>query len=109
MMWDRRVVEKMDEAVGLFSVSCKFRCVADQYDWAFSGVYGLQFDRDKRVMWEELSRLASWWDVPWFVGGDFNVVCFPFERLGADQFTPAMNDFSEFILSGFNGHSFRGR
>ena len=33
-MWDRKVVEKVDEAVGLFSVSCKFRCIANQYDWA---------------------------------------------------------------------------
>uniref|UniRef100_A0A2N9HZL3 Endonuclease/exonuclease/phosphatase domain-containing protein n=1 Tax=Fagus sylvatica TaxID=28930 RepID=A0A2N9HZL3_FAGSY len=99
LMWDRRVVEKVDEAVGLFSVSCKFRCVADQYDWAFLGVYGPQSDGDRRVMWEELFRLANWWDVPWCVGGDFNVVRFLSERLGADQFTPAMNDFSEFIFS----------
>jgi exonuclease III len=99
LMWDRRVVEKVDEAVGLFSVSCKFRCVTDQYDWAFLGVYGPQSDGDRRVMWEELFRLANWWDVPWCVGGDFNVVRFLSERLGADQFTPAMNDFSEFIFS----------
>ena len=50
-------------------------------------------------MWEELFGLANWWDVPWCVGGDFNVVRFPSERLGADQFTLAMNDFSEFIFS----------
>uniref|UniRef100_A0A2N9I2D6 Reverse transcriptase domain-containing protein n=1 Tax=Fagus sylvatica TaxID=28930 RepID=A0A2N9I2D6_FAGSY len=48
LMWDRRVVEKIDEAVGLFSVSCKFRCISDQYEWAFSGVYGPQSNRDRR-------------------------------------------------------------
>uniref|UniRef100_A0A2N9GWZ4 Reverse transcriptase domain-containing protein n=1 Tax=Fagus sylvatica TaxID=28930 RepID=A0A2N9GWZ4_FAGSY len=71
----------------------------DQYEWAFSGVYGPQSDRDKRLMWEELSGLASWWGTPWCVGGDFNVVRYPMERLGSDQFTPAMNEFSEFIFS----------
>jgi hypothetical protein len=99
LMWGRWVVEKINEAVGLFSVSCKFRCVEDQYEWAFSGVYGPQSDRDKRLMWEELSGLVSWWGTPWCVGGDFNVVCYPTERLGSDQFTPAMNEFSEFIFS----------
>lgn len=32
LMQDRRVVEKIDEAVGLYSVSCKFRCILDQYE-----------------------------------------------------------------------------
>ena len=50
-------------------------------------------------MWDELTGIASWWDTPWCVGGDFNVIQFPNERLGADQFTPAMNEFSEFIFS----------
>ena len=35
LMWNRRVVEKIDEAVGLFSVSCKFRSIVDQHEWAF--------------------------------------------------------------------------
>ena len=30
-MWDRRVVEKMDKAVGHFSVSCKFKNVGDKF------------------------------------------------------------------------------
>ena len=36
---------------------------------------------------EELSGLCSWWDVPWCVGGDFNVVRFPSERFGSANFT----------------------
>jgi hypothetical protein len=32
-------------------------------------------------MWEELAGVASWWGVPWVIGGDFNVVRFPSERL----------------------------
>ena len=35
--------------------------------------------------------------MPWCVGGDFNVVRFPSERMGSVGFSPAMYDFSDFI------------
>ena len=31
MMWDTQVVNKMEEAIGRFSVSCKFTSVSDQF------------------------------------------------------------------------------
>ena len=74
VMWDTRVVNKMVEAVGRFSVSCKFTSVLDQFVWAFTGVYGPNLLRDMRFLWEELCGLNSWWSVPWCMGGDFNVV-----------------------------------
>ena len=77
LMWDNRVVDKVEEAVGRFSVSCKFKNVVDHFVWAFTGVYGPNSDRDRSFLWEELAGLRSWWDVPWCVGGDFNVVRFP--------------------------------
>ena len=40
LMWDTRVMEKIEDAVGVFSVSCKFRSVITHQEWAFSGVYG---------------------------------------------------------------------
>ncbi|KAK4596364.1 hypothetical protein RGQ29_014409 [Quercus rubra] len=48
-------------------------------------------------MWEELTGLISWWDVPWCLGGDFNIIRFPSERLGAASFSRAMNGFSDFV------------
>ena len=90
VMWDRKVVE-IKEAVGRFSVTCRFKNVVDQFEWAFIGVYGPNFDRDKRLLWEELFGLCSWWNVPWCVGGDFNVVRFPSKRLGFVFFTQAMH------------------
>jgi hypothetical protein len=76
-MWDRCVVQKLDEAVGHFSISCKFRDVANNHEWAFSGVYGPNADTERRLMWDELSGVQTLWNVPWCVGGDFNVICFP--------------------------------
>ena len=31
VMWDMRVVDKVEEAVGSFSVFCKFKSVVDQF------------------------------------------------------------------------------
>jgi hypothetical protein len=98
-MWDDRVVERVEEAVGTFSISCKFRNVSSGFEWAFSGVYGPNRNAERRLFWEELSGICSWWDVPWCVGGDFNTVRFPSERVGSDQTSPAMRDFSDFISS----------
>ena len=98
LLWDNRAVEKVEEAVGSFSISCKFREVSSGFEWAFSSVYGPNRREERRLLWEELSGISSWWGVPWCVGGDFNVVRYPSERLGSDRITPDMREFSEFIF-----------
>jgi endonuclease/exonuclease/phosphatase family metal-dependent hydrolase len=99
LMWDRRVVEKIDSAVGYYSISCKFQYVLDHKVLAFSGVYGPSMNGERIIMWEELAGVASWWGVPCVIGGDFNAVRFPSERLGSTHFTPSMHGFSDFISS----------
>ena len=98
IMWDTKVVEKVEEAVGLFSVSCKFKEIHSGFEWGFSGVYGPHRDVERQLMWEELSGICAWWDVPWCVGGDFNVVRYPMERGGTDRISPSMQAFSDFIF-----------
>ena len=46
VMWDKRTVEKINEAVGRFSVSCKFKNVKDQFELAFTSIYGPNSDLD---------------------------------------------------------------
>ena len=87
----------MEEAVGYYSVSCKFRNVGNQDLWTFSGVYGPNLDKDRSLLWEELLGVISWWEAPWCVAGDFNVVHFPSEKSGTASFTFAMHEFSDFI------------
>jgi hypothetical protein len=99
LMWDRRVVERVDEAIGCFSISCRFREVASSLEWVFSGVYGPNRAVERRLMWDELAGIATVWAVPWCVGGDFNLVRYPTERAGASDLSPSMRDFSYFIFS----------
>jgi hypothetical protein len=99
LMWDKRVVDRVDVAIGNFSVSCRFREVATGFEWAFSGVYGPNRAVERSLMWEELAGIASWWEVPWCVGGDFNIVRYPSERVGATDFSPSMREFTDFIFS----------
>ena len=44
IMWGNRVVEKVEECVGDYSLVVTFRNVVDRAVWAFAGVYGPNFD-----------------------------------------------------------------
>ena len=97
LMWDKRVVEKVDEAAGYYSLSCNFRNVLDQFEWIFTGVYDPNLDSERGILWEELSGLLSWWDAPCCIGGDFNVVRFPSEKSVMVSFNSTMHEFNDFI------------
>ena len=78
LMWDQRVVSRIDSCLGRFVVACHFRNVEDGLEWAFARVYGSNRDHIRQRLWEELARLISLWEVPWCIGGDFNVTKSPF-------------------------------
>jgi hypothetical protein len=65
--------------VGAFSECCSFRNVDDNFEYAFAAGYGPIVDSDRRVLWDELTGLISWWNSP-CVGGDFNIIHFLSER-----------------------------
>ena len=52
-MWDTQVVDKVEDTVGHFSVSCQFKSMVDQFIWAFTGVYGPKSVGDRRFLWEK--------------------------------------------------------
>ena len=98
-MWDKRVIEVQEWVKGQYSISCRFRNVHDQFEWIFSGVYGPNVDAERFILWEELAGVCSWWGVLWCIGGDFNVVRFPSEKLGERRFTGAMMKGTSCFLS----------
>lgn len=78
-MWDTRFVEKIKVYTGEYVAACSFRSV-DDFAWAFAGLYSPNLYNERSSLWEELVGLISWWDLPWYIGGDFNVTRFPSER-----------------------------
>jgi hypothetical protein len=76
LMWDRRVVLKIDVCRGSFVVACSFKNVDGGLEWAFVGVYGLNRNTFRRLLWEELAGVRSLWDMPWCIGGGLQ--CHPF-------------------------------
>jgi exonuclease III len=59
LMWDKRCVEKSEDVVEIYSVSCKFKNVADQKVWMYTSVYGPNAAKEKSLMWDELAGIRS--------------------------------------------------
>jgi hypothetical protein len=97
LMWDRRVVSKIDECLGSYVAACSFKNVEDGLVWAFAGVYGPNRSTFRRSLWDELAGVMSLWDIPWCVGGDFNVTLFRSESSGGASRSYATSDFADFI------------
>ena len=97
VMWDRRVVSRIDSCMGRFVVACLFRNVGDGMLRAFAGVYGPNRDQYRWRLWEELAGLLSLWEVLWCIEGDFNVTLHLDERLGGAAHRFAVSDFAEFV------------
>lgn len=97
VMWDKRRLSKLDSFLGISSVSCLLKLVENDKVWLFSGIYGPCADGERWNMWGELRDIKSRWDIPWCIGGDFNVVRFPQERSGSRVFSRAMAEFNDFI------------
>jgi hypothetical protein len=97
LLWDKRVVDRVDSKVGMFSVSCRWKSLGDGFEWVGTGVYGPNRDDSRSELWAELSEVWHQWSQPWCIFGDFNVVRFPSERRDCVRVTPAMEEFSDFI------------
>ena len=97
LMWDRRVVTKVDTCLGNFVAACSFRNVEDNMEWAFAGVYGPNSNSDRRHLWEELAGLMCLWEIPWCLGGDFNITLFHNERSGGARRRRAVAAFADFV------------
>ncbi len=74
------------------------RVLLDNFEWAFVDVYGPNNDHDKKLLWDELGGLMSWWEKPWCIGGDFNAVRYPSERSGDTSYSSAMREFFRFHI-----------
>ncbi|KAL6321189.1 hypothetical protein AAG906_015533 [Vitis piasezkii] len=97
VLWDKRVLELVGLEVGIFSISCRFKNCEDGFMWFFTGVYGPTMKRYREPFWEELGAIRGLWYVPWYIGGDFNVIRFPSERSREGRLSSSMRRFSEVL------------
>ena len=97
VMWDRRVLEKVEAWVGSFLMSVRRKGLEDGLEWACSSVYGPKNGNLRGLLWDELVGVQYSWCILWFCIGDFNVIHFPSESLDCTRFSLAMFGFSEFI------------
>ena len=97
LMWDKRVLDKVEVMVGTFLVLIKWQGVGDRFIWACLGVYGPNENDERGHMWDELEGIQQYWRIPWCCFRDFNIVRFPSKRRGEIRLTLAMEKFSEFV------------
>jgi hypothetical protein len=49
ILWDKRVVEKIENCIGVYTLAIKFRNI-DRSIWAFVGAYGPNHASDRRIL-----------------------------------------------------------
>ena len=73
-------MELVDSKVGTYAVCIKLKSLKYDFVWGLIGVYGPNDDSLRYALFDELKLFLSLWDIPWCLGGDFNVVRCPVER-----------------------------
>lgn len=63
------------------SICCKL--VDKEDEWVFVGVYGPPNSVKVEEFLSELDNVYARWNLPWCLGGDFNLIRFSHERKGA--------------------------
>lgn len=81
-MWCSKSVVMEDSWNGKFSSSVVVKDVGLGYSWVVTNVYGPNDARLRDEFWAELEDVRNRWDLPWCVGGDFNVIRFSHEKRG---------------------------
>ena len=97
IFWDSRVLQLLDKEEGQFTVSCRFKLIAEDRIWVFTGVYGPTAYGAREFLWDELGAINGLWNDPWCIGGDFNITRFPNERSREGRITGSMRRFSQVI------------
>ncbi|KAG9458670.1 hypothetical protein H6P81_003178 [Aristolochia fimbriata] len=80
--WDCRELELIQSEAGNYTLALKFKELTKDTVWTVLVVYGPTAAAQRQEFWDEIAALISLWDLPWMLGGDFNVIRFPTEKKG---------------------------
>ena len=89
MLEDKIMAQRYVLLVGVIK-TLNFKC-------GFENVYAPNDDRERQIFWEDFDNVIKGIEIPWCLGGDFNVVRMTREKIGAVYNQAAMTDFSNFI------------
>lgn len=97
IIWNPIVIKVISSLEGEYSLSVECRFVATNFHWFFTGVYGPNKVSERKFLWRELHYIRGLWEIPWVIGGDFNVIRRIEERNTSRGITHSMKKFSRFI------------
>lgn len=97
MIWNSDKVELLDQEIGAYSISVRCKLQGGLDAWIFSGVHGPILRRKVDDFLMELDDVKACWDLPWCIGGDFNLVYFSHECKGEGCRDCRMDKFGDFI------------
>lgn len=75
-------MRSMDNWVGEFYASVLFQDLEDNVDCVIIVVYGSNVNQRRPYFWKELDSVRDGWNGAWCIGGDFNAIRFPEDKLG---------------------------
>ena len=96
VIWDNRFATKVDSIHGIFSVFVLLD-IRGRGQWWISSVYGPNSPRLRSMLWDELGFLCGFCGSHWCMGGDFNVIRSPAEKLNGNRLTSSMKEFDSLI------------
>ncbi|KAK2654131.1 hypothetical protein Ddye_013987 [Dipteronia dyeriana] len=64
----------------------------------FCNVYAASVESERKMLWNDITKTVNSFQVPWVVGGDFNVVLEASERVGLSCNEGSMRNFNSFLL-----------
>lgn len=97
LLWNADILEVLVHEIGAYSVSIRCRLVGSFDEWVFSGVCSPTVAGDVVDFLEELDDIFARWNLPWCLGGDFNLVRYSHERKGDVCQDRKMALFGDFI------------
>lgn len=101
LIWSSSFFLLRDQWVGCYSISVLLEDLSNNSVWLVSSVYGPSDSGQREMLWRELDDIRSRWNGPLCIGGDWNIIRFPSEKLGCSRISSDMVSFSDWV----NKHS----
>ncbi|XP_026400489.1 uncharacterized protein LOC113296393 [Papaver somniferum] len=99
ILWDRDFMEVSDLLVGDYTLSILCTNKLDNYQWVLTNVYGPNNPVERTELWIEIDNVCRYWmNLPWCIGGDFNIITKCDEKKNCKKITRSMVKFNNFIL-----------